>query len=62
MRNRRLAIAGAALVTIIGLSGCGPQSGGGATGAGGTTASQEAPRPPDPAAERAPAATKLEGE
>ncbi len=49
-------------MTIIGLSGCGPQSGGGATGVGGTTASQEAARPAVPAAELAAAATKLEGE
>src|SRR5215212_5954505 len=57
MRNRRLTIAGVALVAALGLAGCGPEE-----EATGTTANEQATKPADPAAELAAAATKLSTE
>jgi hypothetical protein len=62
MRNRPLAIAGAALAIIVGVGGCGPQSGGGATGTRGTAGAEQPAKPADPAAELAAAATRLADE
>jgi len=60
MRNRRLAIAGLALVASLGLTGCGPS--GTATGGTGSAAAAQSTKPVDPAAELAAAATKLSTE
>jgi hypothetical protein len=59
MRNRRLAIAGLALVAALGLTGCGPSD---SAGGSGTPAAEQTSAPADPAAELAAAATKLSGE
>jgi len=61
LRNRRLAIAGLALVTAVGLSGCGPADKS-ATGSGapaGSAAATEAAENQTPTKELAAAATKL---
>jgi hypothetical protein len=57
MRNRRLAIAGLALVASLGLTGCGPS--GTSTGGSDSAAAAQTKKPVDPAAELAAAATKL---
>jgi hypothetical protein len=59
MRNRRLAIAGAALVAAIGLSGCGPEQDNASGSGAGPAAAEQAAKPADPAAELAAAATRL---
>lgn len=61
MRNRRVAIAGLALVATIGLTGCGPNSTGESASGAGSTAAEQA-KPADPAAELAAAATRLSEE
>jgi hypothetical protein len=59
MRNRRLAIAGFALVTAIGLAGCGPSQHKTATSAPAGAPAAEVAKQADPAAELAAAAAKL---
>jgi hypothetical protein len=59
MRNRRLAIAGFALVTAIGLAGCGPSQDKTATTAPAGAPAAEVAKQADPAAELAAAAAKL---
>jgi hypothetical protein len=62
MRVRRLAIAGAALATVIGLSACGTPGGGDAPAAGGAASAAATTAPADAAAELAAAATALQDE
>jgi hypothetical protein len=62
MRNRRLAIAGVALVAVLGLAGCGPDADDAGSKSAGPAAADEVATPADPAAELAAAATKLSGE